>query len=169
MLKTIILLTGSPDHLHALSLLLREHNPGLSICTDVAASELDLLEPEELRDARLVCFGNAGPIPDNLVRQIGHGAYRFYSAAVQHPAHAPSTAAEAAEDAACLSVIAQAIGNDPRFDAVIGIETVTLPPDVETAARERIAFTKLAHLFWRMSHAIACEAELSDVERKRLN
>ncbi|MFC0240430.1 hypothetical protein [Rhodopseudomonas telluris] len=169
MLKTIILFSGRTDYQHALSLLLREHNPGLSIWTDVLPSDLDLLEPEVLKDSRLVGFGETPPLTEDVVKQLGHGAYQFYAAPLQHPGLPPQTAAEAGDDAPCVSVIAQAIGPHPTFDHIIGIETFTLPPSVEASARERIAFTRLAHMFWRMSHALACDTTLADVERTRLN
>ncbi|MCP9627707.1 hypothetical protein NML43_11465 [Rhodopseudomonas palustris] len=162
MLKTIILFAGRADYQHALSLLLREHNPGLSIWTDVSAEDLDLLEPEVLQHSRLVCFGDTLPLAERVVEQLGHGAYQFYAAPLQHPGLPPRTAAEAADDAPCVSVIAKAIGRHPAFDQIIGIETFTLPPSDEAAKRDRIAFTRLAHMFWRMSHALACEPTLAN-------
>jgi hypothetical protein len=38
---------------------------------------------------------------------------------------------------------------------VVGLETMTIPNGTVPAERERQVFTRLAHLFWRMSGMIA--------------
>ncbi len=46
----------------------------------------------------------------------------------------------------------------PDFKKIVGLETVTIPDGTVPAERERLVFSRLAHLFWRMSGMIAGEA-----------
>jgi hypothetical protein len=56
-------------------------------------------------------------------------------------------------------VIAQSMTIWPDFKKVVGLETVTIPDGTVPAERERLVFSRLAHLFWRMSDMIAGGAE----------
>lgn len=42
---------------------------------------------------------------------------------------------------------------------IVGVESFAMPHDVSVRELEQMAFVRLAHLFWRMSKRIACEAE----------
>ncbi len=132
MLKTIILLTDAVQQQQPLANLLREHHRELAFCSDVAVSEKFLL-------------------------QLGYGAYKFYAAPVQYPGLPPAPD-ESDEDPRCYSVIAQSMTIWPDFKKIVGLETVTIPDGTVPAERERLVFSRLAHLFWQMSGMIAGEA-----------
>jgi len=159
MFNTIILLAACEEYHLALTALLREHNPGLSVCAGSDASDLDTLEPELLRNARLVCFDGEITLDDDLLAQIGHGAYQFYAAPLQYPGLPPEPH-RAFDDGPCMSVIAQALTERPS-DQIVGLETFVIPPGIETPQRDRLVFSRLAHLFWQMSRAIACDSRLN--------
>lgn len=169
MLKNLILFAANAEHRPALAALLREHNPGLTVSDDLELCDLEQLEPEELQESRLICFGGPLTLQSDVVKQIGHGAYQFYYAPLQYPGLAPTTAQEAEDDGPCVSVIAQSIGDAAPFDQILDIETVTLPPNIEAPQRDLIAFTRLARMFWRLSHAIACESMPAEPRSTRLN
>lgn len=106
-----------------------------------------------LRDARLVSFANDIAVPEKFLLQLGYGAYRFYLAPSQYPGLLPASD-EIEDDVCCFSAIAQSMTIWPDFRKVVGLETVTVP----TAERERMVFSRLAHLFRRMSGLISGEA-----------
>lgn len=163
MLKTIILLTGDLLQQRAIANLLREHNPELSFCSGFRAADLAATEPETLHKARLISFANDAILPQTLLLQLGHGAYRFYAAPEQYPGLPPAPD-ECEEDACCFSVIAQSMLIWPENNKVVGLETFTVPQDADFASRDRLVLARLAHLFWRMSPTIACAPTLDGVD-----
>jgi hypothetical protein len=154
MLKTIILLTNTVQQQQPLANLLRTHNAGLAFCSALRAEHLAALEPEVLDHARLVSFANDVGVPEKLLLRFGYGAYKFHVAPVQYPG-LPPTPDENEEDARCISAIAQSMTIWPDFRKVVGLETITIPEGTAPAERQRLAFSRLAHLFWRMSGVIA--------------
>lgn len=70
----------------------------------------------------------------------------------------PPAPDESDDDPRCISVIAQSMTIWPDFRKVVGLETVTIPEGTDIAERDRLVFSRLAHLFWRMSGMIAVEA-----------
>lgn len=157
MLKTIILLTDTVQQQQPLANLLREHNRDLAFCSALRAQDLGAITPELLSEARLVSFAADVAVPEKLLLQLGYGAYKFYAAPTQFPG-LPSAPDESDEDPRCYSVIAQSMTIWPDFKKVVGLETVTIPDGTVPAERERLVFSRLAHLFWGMSHMIAGEA-----------
>jgi hypothetical protein len=157
MLKTIILLTNTVQQQQPLANLLREHNRDVTFCSALRAEHLAALEPEMLRHARLVSFANDIAVPEKLLLQLGYGAYRFYVAPLQYPG-LPQATDENDDEARCVSAIAQSMTIWPDFRKVVGLETITIPEGTALADRERLVFSRLAHLFWRMSPLIAGEA-----------
>ncbi|MBR0717099.1 hypothetical protein [Bradyrhizobium liaoningense] len=157
MLKTIILLTHTVQQQRPLANLLREYNPDLAFCSALRAQDLAAIAPEILRDARLVCFANDIPVSEKFLLQLGHGAYKFHIAPLQYPGLPPAPD-EIDGDARCFSAIAQSMTVWPDSKTVVGLETLTIPEGTALAERERMVFARLAHLFWRMSPLIACEA-----------
>jgi len=156
MLNIIILLTQTVQQQRPLANLLREYNPDLVFCSALGAQDLAAMDPEILNNARLVSFANDIAVPEKFLLQLGHGAYKFHLAPVQYPGL--PTAPDDLDDLRCISAIAQSIEIWPDCRRVIGLETMTFPDDITPAERERLAFTKLAHLFWRMSVLIATDA-----------
>ncbi|MHC2408236.1 hypothetical protein ACVJGC_000827 [Bradyrhizobium diazoefficiens] len=161
MLKTIILLTQTVQQQRPLANLLREFNPDLAFCSALSAQDLAAIAPDILRDARLVSFANDIPVSQKFLLRLGHGAYKFHVAPVQYPGLPASH--DDSEDPRCFSAIAQSIAIWPDCRHVVGLETVTVPDDATPAERERLIFTRLAHLFWRMSSLIATDAELRGI------
>ncbi|MEK9278358.1 MULTISPECIES: hypothetical protein [unclassified Bradyrhizobium] len=157
MLNTIILLTNTVQQQQPLANLLREHNLNLSFCSALRARDLTAISPEVLRNARLVSFANDIAVSEKFLLRLGHGAYRFYTAPTQYPGLPPAPD-ESDDDPRCISVIAQSMTIWPDFRKVVGLETVTIPEGTDIAERDRLVFSRLAHLFWRMSGMIAVEA-----------
>ncbi|WP_027535247.1 hypothetical protein [Bradyrhizobium sp. WSM3983] len=157
MLKTIILLTNTVQQQPPLANLLRGHNRELSFCSALRAEDLAAIDADVLRDARLVSFANDIAVPEKFLLQLGCGAYRFYLAPSQYPGLLPAPD-ETEDDVCCFSAIAQSMTIWPDFRKVVGLETVTVPDGTGITERERMVFSRLAHLFWRMSGLIAGEA-----------
>lgn len=157
MLKTIILLTDTVQQQQPLANLLREHNRDLSFCSALRASDLSAIDPDVLSDARLVSFAADIAVSEKFLLQLGYGAYKFFAAPVQYPGLPPGPD-ESDDDPRCYSVIAQSMTIWPDFKKVVGLETVTIPDGTVPTERERLVFSRLAHLFWQMSGMIAGEA-----------
>lgn len=157
MLKTIILLTDTVQQQQPLANLLREHNRDLTFCSALRASDLSAIEPDVLGQARLVSFAADVAVSEKFLLRLGYGAYKFYAAPTQYPG-LPSAPDESDDDPRCYSVIAQSMMIWPDFKKVVGLETVTIPDGTVPAERERLVFSRLAHLFWQMSGMIAGEA-----------
>lgn len=156
MLKTIILLTDTVQQQQPLANLLREHNRELTFCSALRAQDLSAIGPDVLNEARLVSFAADVAVREKLLLQLGYGAYKFYAAPTQFPGLLPAPD-EGDDDPCCFSVIAQSMMIWPDFKKVVGLETVTVPANTLPAERERLVFSRLAHLFWQMSSTIAGE------------
>jgi hypothetical protein len=156
MLKTIILLTDTVQQQQPLANLLREHNRDLAFCSALRASDLSAIEPDVLSEARLVSFAANVAVPEKFLLKLGYGAYKFYATPTQYPGLPPAPD-ESDDDPRCYSVIAQSMTIWPDFKKVVGLETVTIPDGTVPAERERMVFSRLAHLFWGMSGMIADE------------
>ncbi|MDA9534035.1 MULTISPECIES: hypothetical protein [unclassified Bradyrhizobium] len=157
MLKTIILLTDTVQQQRPLANLLREHNRDLTFCSALRASDLSAIEADVLSEARLVSFAADVAAPEKFLLRLGYGAYKFYAAPTQFPGLPPAPD-ESDENPRCYSVIAQSMTIWPDFKKVVGLETVTIPDGTSDAERERMVFSRLAHLFWQMSGMIAGQA-----------
>ncbi|MBW5435698.1 hypothetical protein FXB41_13155 [Bradyrhizobium canariense] len=157
MLKSMILLTDTVQQQPPLANLLREHNRDLSFCSALRVSDLDAIDPDVLSEARLVSFAADIAAPEKFLLKLGYGAYKFYATPTQYPG-LPSAPDESDEDPRCYSLIAQSMTIWPDFKKIVGLETVTIPDGTGAVERERLVFSRLAHLFWRMSGMIAGEA-----------
>ncbi|WBL77138.1 hypothetical protein I3J27_29540 [Bradyrhizobium xenonodulans] len=157
MLKTIILLTDTVQQQQPLANLLREHNRDLAFCSALRASDLGAIDPEVLSEARLVSFAADIAVSEKFLLQLGYGAYKFFAAPVQYPGLPPAPD-DSDEDPRCYSVVAQSMTIWPDFKKVVGLETVTIPDGTVATERERLVFSRLAHLFWQMSGMIAGDA-----------
>jgi methionyl-tRNA formyltransferase len=156
MLRTIILLTGAVSQQHVLSALLRAHNPSLSFCCAVTPSDLAAIEPDMLRDGRLVAFTTGVIVPHSMLKALGHGAYNFHPGPPQYPGWAPAHFA-LYDGARGFGATAHAI--TARVDAgpIVGVEFFAIPDQIGVRELEVLAFVRLAYLFWRMSKDLACE------------
>lgn len=153
--KTIILLTGSTQQQHALTALLREHNPDLSFRLALTRDELAAIEPEVLRDARLIAFTSGVIVPGPLLEQLGHGAYNFHPGPPHYPGWAPAHFA-LYENARTFGATAHAMEARVDCGRIVGVESFVIPDNIGVRELECIAFVRLAHLFWRMSRDLAC-------------
>jgi len=154
MLKTIILLTGNIQQQRALCALLKEHNPALSFRRALTLDELTGLEPEVLRDSRLIAFTSDVIVPAATLGRLGHGAYHFHSDPPDYPAtaHFALTDDDQGWDATAHTMV-ERVDRGP----IVGIEPFPMHDKIAARKLEQIAFERLAHLFWRMSRRIACE------------
>ncbi|MBR0754753.1 methionyl-tRNA formyltransferase [Bradyrhizobium jicamae] len=162
MLKTIILLTGVADQQFALTELLKAHNPALSFRCAVTLDELLAIEPEVLRDARLLAFTTSVIVPGNILAALGHGAYNFHPGPPQYPGWAPAHFAlydGVRSFGATAHVMAASVDSGP----IVGVETFIIPDKISVRGLEQIAYVRLAHLFWRMSRELACDPTPLDV------
>lgn len=158
MLKTIILLAGSHDQQLALTELLRAHNPGLSFRHAVTLGELEAIEPEVLHTARLVGFTTGVIVPPHILDALGHGAYNFHPGCPDYPGWAPAHFA-LYDYAKSFGATAHVMNARVDCGAIVGVESFDIPDGVDVRGLEQMAFVRLAYLFWRMSHDIACESD----------
>jgi methionyl-tRNA formyltransferase len=158
MFKTIILLTGHVQQQRALAALLAEHNPALAFRVAVTHDELLAIPQEVLAEARLIAFTTAVIVPDTVLAAIGHGAYNFHPGPPDYPGWAPAHFAlydGATDFGATAHEMAAKVDSGP----IVGIESFVIPDKVDVRGLEQLAFVRLAHLFWRMSHDLACAPE----------
>jgi methionyl-tRNA formyltransferase len=155
-MKTIILLIGTAGQQLALTKLLREHNPALSFRCVLTREELTAIEPEVLREARLVAFTSGVIVPHSILAALGYGAYNFHPGPPDHPGWAPAHFAlygGARTFGATAHVMTRRVDSGP----ILGTESFIIPDNVSVRELEQIAFVRLAYLFWRLSRVIACE------------
>ena len=155
-MKTIILLTGVASQQFALIELLKAHNPALSFRCATTAEDLAAIEPEVLRDARLLAFTTSVIVPGSTLVALGHGAYNFHPGPPQYPGWAPAHFAlydGARTFGATAHVMTRRVDSGP----ILGTESFIIPDNVSVRELEQIAFVRLAYLFWRLSRVIACE------------
>ena len=109
-----------------------------------------------LRHARLVSFTSGVIVPGAVLRQLGHGAYNFHPGPPQYPGWAPAHFA-LYDEARTFGATAHAM--EVRVDSgpIVGVKSFPIPESIGVRELERIAFERLAYLFWRMSREIACE------------
>lgn len=155
-MKTIILLTGVADQQMALSALLREHNPALAFRGATTAEELAAIEPEVLRDARLLSFTTSVIAPESTLAALGYGAYNFHPGPPQYPGWAPAHFA-LYDGARMFGATAHAMAKHVDSGPIIGVESFIIPDKISVRGLEQVAYVRLAHLFWRMSRDLACD------------
>ncbi|MGY4311023.1 methionyl-tRNA formyltransferase [Bradyrhizobium sp. JR3.5] len=153
-MKTIILLTGVANQQFALTELLKAHNPALLFRCAVTAEDLAAIEPEVLREARLLAFTTSVVVPESILAALGHGAYNFHPGPPQYPGWAPAHFAlydGARTFGATAHVMAARVDSGP----IVGVEAFIIPDKISVRGLEQIAYVRLAHLFWRMSRDLA--------------
>jgi len=155
-MKTIILLIGTASQQLALTKLLAEHNPALSFRCVLTRDELAAIEPEVLRDARLVAFTSGVIVPRRILEAVGYGAYNFHPGPPDYPGWAPAHFAlydGARTFGATAHVMTARVDSGP----IIGTETFVIPDNISVRELEQIAFVRLAHVLWSLSRRIACD------------
>jgi methionyl-tRNA formyltransferase len=155
-MKTIILLIGAAGQKLALTKLLEEHNPALSFRCALTLEELTAIEPEVLPDARLIAFTSGVIVPRAILATLGYGAYNFHPGPPDYPGWAPAHFAlydGARSFGATAHVMTRRVDSGP----IVGTESFLIPDNIGVRELEQIAFVRLAYLYWRLSHSIACE------------
>ena len=155
MLKTIILLTATVHQQRALGHLLKTHNPALSFRLALTLDELAVIEPQVLRDARLVAFTTGVIVPRGFLEALGHGAYNFHPGPPHYPGWAPAHFAlydGATAFGATMHVMAPRVDSGP----IIGVESFAIPDGASVRDLEQIAYIRLGYLFWRKARELAC-------------
>jgi methionyl-tRNA formyltransferase len=158
MFNSIVLLSGSAEQ-HALPPVLREHNPRLTVIPVSTAADLAAMDPGLLRLARLIAFVTPEIVPNGILRQLGYGAINFHPGPPAYPGWAPAHFAlydQATEFGVTAHIMAE------KVDAGAIVETVlfALPADISVLELEKLAYTHLARLFWRLAKSLATETEL---------
>ena len=156
-MKTIILLTGVADQQLALGALLKTHNPALSFRGAVTAEDLAAIEPEVLRESRLLAFTTGVIVPGSILAALGHGAYNFHPGPPQYPGWAPAHFA-LYEGSRMFGVTAHAMAERVDSGPIIGVESFIIPDKISVRGLEQMAYVRLAHLYWRMARDLACNA-----------
>jgi methionyl-tRNA formyltransferase len=155
-MKTIIFLIGTAGQQLALTKLVREHNPALSVRCVLTLDELAAIEPEVLREARLVAFTSGVIVPRQILAALGYGAYNFHPGPPDYPGWAPAHFA-LYDGARTFGATAHAMTKRVDSGPIVGTESFIIPDNIGVRELEQIAFVRLAYLFWRLSRVIACE------------
>lgn len=158
MLKTIILLTATVHQQRALGHLLKTHNPALSFRLALTLDELAVIEPQVLRDARLVAFTTGVIVPRGFLEALGHGAYNFHPGPPHYPGWAPAHFAlydGATAFGATMHMMAPRVDSGP----IIAVESFAIPDGASVRDLEQIAYIRLGYLFWRKARELACNGE----------
>lgn len=153
-MKTIIILTAANQQF-ALTELLKAHNPALSFRCAVTAEDLAAIEPDVLREARLLAFTTGVIVPETILTALGHGAYNFHPGPSQYPGWAPAHFA-LYDGARAFGVTAHVMARRVDSGPIVGVESFIIPDKIGVRGLEQIAYVRLAHLFWRMSRELAC-------------
>jgi methionyl-tRNA formyltransferase len=156
MFDTIILLTGAIEQT-ALSALLRQYNPLLTIIPVLTASEFSDLDPDILRRARLIAFTTAVIVPSFILSQLRYGAYNFHPGPPEYPGWAPAHFA-LYEGATGFGVTAHTMVEKVDAGAIIQVDRFEIPAETSVVALEGLAYAHLARLFWHLAKALATQA-----------
>jgi methionyl-tRNA formyltransferase len=157
MFDTIILLTGAIEQ-PALSALLRQHNPLLTVIPVLTASEFSDLDPDILQRARLIAFTTAVIVPSFILSQLRYGAYNFHPGPPEYPGWAPAHFA-LYEGATGFGVTAHTMVEKVDAGAIIQVDRFDIPAETSVVALEGLAYEHLARLFWQLAKALVTQAE----------
>ena len=157
MFDTIILLTG-PIEQGPLEALLHGHCPRLTIHSLSDAEDFAAFDDATLKRARLLAFASAVIVPAQVLDALGFGAYNFHPGSPDYPGWAPAHFAlydGASEFGATVHAMAERVDCGPIVDTV----RFKVPSDITVQGLEGLAYAHLAQLFWRLSKALATQAE----------
>ncbi len=157
MFDTIILLTG-PVEEAALTGVLRGHRPRLRICPVKSLADLEALDAQLLRRARLVAFVTDVIVPARILKALGFGAYNFHPGPPHYPGWAPAQFA-IYERAATFGATAHRMTERVDAGPIVGVELFDIPPRTSVLRLQELAFVQLAKMFWRLAPALAAQSE----------
>ena len=156
MFDTIILLSGAAE-LATLPLVLLGHRPDLSVIPVQTPDQLATLNSEVLRRARLIAFVTSVIVPENILTQLGYGAFNFHPGPPSYPGWAPAHFAlynRATEFGATAHAMIEQVDAGP----IVGVALFPIPAEITVFGLEGLAYAHLAQLFWRMARSLATDA-----------
>jgi methionyl-tRNA formyltransferase len=157
MLNTIILLTG-PVEEAALAAVLRNYNSGLAIHVAKSLADLEAIDSNVLRNARLIAFITPVVVPARILDSLGFGAYNFHPGPPHYPGWVPAHFAiyeRAKTFGATVHVMTRQVDAGP----IVAVEIFDVPPNASIQDLEASAFSQLARLFWRLAGTLATQHE----------
>jgi methionyl-tRNA formyltransferase len=157
MFDTIILLSGAAEQF-ALPQLLLGHNPLLTVIPVSSPAELDALNSDVLRRARLIAFVTAVIVPETILTRLGYGAFNFHPGPPAYPGWAPAHFAlynRETEFGATAHVMTEQVDAGPIIDVAL----FPVPAQISVLGLEGLAYAHLAQLFWRMAKSLATDPE----------
>src|ERR1700692_1807683 len=155
MFDTIILLSGAAEH-STFPAVFRGHNPLLSVIPVGTSAELEALNPDLLRRARLIGFVTPVIVPQTILTQLGYGAFNFHPGPPAYPGWAPAHFAlynRETEFGATAHVMIERVDAGP----IIGVARFPIPAPISVLGLEGLAYAHLAQLFWRMAQSLATD------------
>jgi methionyl-tRNA formyltransferase len=152
---TIILLSGMAEQ-QTLPLVLRGHNPLLTVIPVGSCADLAALEPDMLARARLIAFVTPEIVRPDILSQLGYGAFNFHPGPPDYPGWAPAHFAlyhRATQFGVTAHVMIEAVDAGPIVDVAL----FPIPANISVLALEGLAYAHLAQLLWRMARALATD------------
>ncbi len=158
MFDTIILLAGEAEHV-ALPVLLRGHNPQLTVISAGTSADLAALDSDVLARARLIAFATPEIVSGSTLARLGYGAINFHPGPPSYPGWAPAHFAlyeRATEFGATAHVMVERVDAGP----IVDVARFPIPSDISVLGLEGLAYAHLAQLFWRNAKSLATDPEL---------
>jgi methionyl-tRNA formyltransferase len=156
MFDTIILLAGEAEHV-ALPVLLRGHNPQLTVISVGTSADLAALHSDVLARARLIAFVTPEIVSGDTLARLGYGAINFHPGPPSYPGWAPAHFAlynRATEFGATAHEMIEQVDAGP----IIGVGLFPIPAEITVLGLEGLAYAHLAQLYWRMAQSLATDA-----------
>jgi methionyl-tRNA formyltransferase len=157
MLNNIILLTG-PVEESALAGALRAHNPGLAIHATRSLMDLEAIDSDVLRHARLIAFVTPVVVPARILNSLGFGAYNFHPGPPHYPGWVPAHFA-VYDRATTFGATVHAMIEQVDAGPIVAVELFPIPLNTGALALEALAFGRLARMFWQLAKALATQRE----------
>lgn len=154
MFDTIILVAGQSEQI-ALSAALLGHNPQLAIRPITAVEQFAALDAALLARSRLIAFATPVIVPAQVIDRLGFGAYNFHPGPPRYPGWAPAHFAlyeQATEFGATAHVMVDKVDAGP----IVNVVRFAIPPHIDAAGLEGLAYAHLARLFWNLARQLAC-------------
>jgi methionyl-tRNA formyltransferase len=157
MFDTIVLLSG-PAEQSTLPHVLLGHNPLLTVIRVAGPADLDAVNPDLLRRARLIAFVTSVIVPERILTRLGYGAFNFHPGPPSYPGWAPAHFAlynRETEFGATVHVMTEQVDAGPIIDVAL----FPVPAQISVLGLEGLAYAHLAQSFWRMAKSLATDPE----------
>jgi methionyl-tRNA formyltransferase len=157
MFDTIILLSGPAEHATFPHVLLG-HNPLLTVVHIGSPTDLDAMDSDLLRRARLIGFATPVIVPETILARLGYGAFNFHPGPPSYPGWAPAHFAlynRETEFGATAHVMTERVDAGPIIDVAL----FPIPARISVCGLDGLAYAHLAQLFWRMAKSLATNPE----------